>query len=70
MTWILDKFKSWNFHGVCYENDGNSVGFGVMFDQTPVKNMRKCMSHVLQGNCIVTAVDSVESRREDVDKTH
>ena len=34
MTWILDKFKSWNFHGICEENDGISIGFGVIFDQT------------------------------------
>ena len=39
MTWILDKFKSWNFHGICQENDGTSIGFGVIFEpnQTAVK---------------------------------
>ena len=37
MTWILDKFKSWNFHGICQENDGTFIVFGVIFDRTPVK---------------------------------
>ena len=34
MTWISDKFKSWNFHGIFYKNDGISIGFGLIFDQT------------------------------------
>ena len=37
MTWILDKFKSWNFHGICWENDGIPIGFRLIFDQTAVK---------------------------------
>ena len=37
MTWILDKFKSWNFHGIFQENDGISIRFDIIFDQTPVK---------------------------------
>ena len=39
MTWILGKFKSWNFHGICLENDGISIGFGLIFDQTAVKKV-------------------------------
>ena len=34
MTWVLDKFKSWNFHDICQENDGISIGLGVIFNQT------------------------------------
>ena len=31
-SWL--KFKSWNFHGVCYENDGISIGFRLICDAT------------------------------------
>ena len=24
--------KSWNFHGICQENDGVSIGFGLISD--------------------------------------
>ena len=37
-TWhgfyILGKFKSWNFHDICQENDGISIGFCLILDQT------------------------------------
>ena len=50
MTWILDKFKSWNFHGICSENDGNSIGFGDTFDQSiPSRRHENTMSHFLHG---------------------
>ena len=37
MAWILDKVKLWNFHYICQENDGLSIAFGLIFDQTAVK---------------------------------
>ena len=43
----LDKFKSWNFHGILQENDGISIGFDLIFDQTPVKKTRENPCHIL-----------------------
>ena len=37
VTWILDKFESWNVHGLCLKNDGISIGFFLIFDQTAVE---------------------------------
>ena len=56
MTWILDKFKSWNFHGICQENDGISSGFGLIFEpnETAVKKTwenTKC--HIFYGVIII-----------------
>ena len=52
MPWMLDKAKSWNFHGICQENDWISIGFGLIPEpnQTAVKKtQRKSVSHFLQG---------------------
>ena len=46
VTWILDKFKSWNFLGICQENDGVSIGFGLIFDQTAVKKTWEKPCHI------------------------
>ena len=49
MTWILDKSKPWNFRGICWENDGIFIGFGLIFDQFPVKKAWKIRVTFLQG---------------------
>ena len=46
MTWILCKFKSWNFYGICQENDGISINFGVTLDQTAVKKTWEIPCHI------------------------
>ena len=46
MTWILDKFNSWNFRGICYENGWISIGFGLIFDQTAVKKTWENPCHI------------------------
>ena len=46
MTWILDKFKSWNFHGIYQENDGISIGFGLIFEETVVKKTWEHPCHI------------------------
>ena len=33
------QVQVWNFHGICQENDGISIGFGLIFDQTAVKKL-------------------------------
>ena len=41
LTWNLYKFNLWNFHEICWKNDGISIGFGVIFEQTAVKRHEK-----------------------------
>ena len=55
MTWILDKVKSWNFHGICEENDGISIEFGLSFEpnQTAVKTTWKNPCHIFYRGCII-----------------
>ena len=37
MTWILDKFKSWNCHGICQENYRIFTKFGLISTKLPSK---------------------------------
>ena len=59
MTWILDKFKSLTFHGICSENDGTSIGFGVIFEtnQTAVNRTWEgpCNIFYREGSSLVDA---------------
>ena len=41
MTWILEKVKSWNFHGICQENDGICIRFVLIFEKLPSKRHEK-----------------------------
>jgi len=47
MAWILDKFKSQNFHVIYGENAGTSVGFRVILDRAAVKKTWKNLCHIL-----------------------
>ena len=38
--------KWWDFHGISQENDGISIGFDVIFDQTTVKQTRENPCHI------------------------
>ena len=49
--WILDKFKSWNFHDIYQENDGICIGFGLIFDQAAVKKTWENPCHIFYGEC-------------------
>ena len=55
LTWILDKFKSWNFHGIYWENDGISIGFGLIFEpnQTTVKKAWENPWHTFHRVCSI-----------------
>ena len=71
MTWILDKFKSRNFHGICQENDGIFIGFSLIFgpNQTAVeKDMRKSMSHFWQGCYEARSTKRIIMIRERVER--
>ena len=47
MTWILNKLGSWNFHGICEENDGISRADLVSFpNQTKLPSKRYEKIHV------------------------
>jgi len=46
MTWILEKFKSWNFRAICQVNDGICIRFGIIFDQTAAKMTRENPCHI------------------------
>ena len=46
MTWILDKFKSGNFHDISWENDGICV---VFLPNCLQKDMNTFVSHFRQG---------------------
>ena len=35
LSWILDKFKSWNFYGICSERDENFIGFAKKVTRFP-----------------------------------
>ena len=48
MTWILQKLKSWNFHG--RENDPlNFIGISHFQPNCHQKDIRNTVSHFLQG---------------------
>ena len=50
IIWALDKFSSWNFHGIYQENDGISRADLVSFPTTLLsKRHEKSLSHFLQG---------------------
>ena len=68
MIWILSKFNSWNFYGIYKENDGISIGLGLIFDQTAVKKTCENPCHIFYrddaSEWSVRVFSCVEGRRK------